>query len=188
MQYKSHGPQQNRDHSIVISMLEYVQLGHKALNMLLSCGQRSPFWIEPLVGIGINIALLRVFKISQWTLTIIQFAEQQLTDPYGIAESVFSLLNKMNVCRCVIGTHLPHFVSIWAQVSMSTHVLVVAQSIEQINGSFFPTSVENQPDISTEDKTMLAHTAGDYKVYQKYRATEFSYYPCSSASSELTPT
>lgn len=188
LQYKSRSPQQNRDHSTAISMLEYVQLGHKALNMLLSCGQRSPFWIESLVGIGINIALLWVFKISQWTLTIIQFAQQLLTDPYGVAESIFPSSIKRTYASCVISTHLPHFVSIWAQMSRSTHVAVVARSTEQINGSFFPTSAENQPDVSIEDKTMLAHTAGDYEVYQKYPATEFSYYPCSSASSQSTLT
>lgn len=30
---------------------------------------------------------------------MIQFAERLLTDPYGIAESIPSPLNKMNVCQ-----------------------------------------------------------------------------------------
>lgn len=98
-------------------------MGHKALNMLLSCGQRSPFWIESLVSIGINIALLQVFKISQWTLTIIQFAQQLLTDPYGVAESIFPLLNKMNICQlCYQHTSAPLRVNMGSDVQVHPRI------------------------------------------------------------------
>lgn len=50
---------------------------------------------------------------------------------------------------------------------------MLAQSIEQCNSSFVSISVENYLNVSGEGKTVLAHEAEDYKVYQKYCAKEF---------------
>lgn len=111
LQYKSHRPQQNRDHSTVTSMLESAQLEHKGLNTLLSCGKWSPFWIDPLVDIAINIAFL-------WVLKILPVGLNYYSVCWAIANKLLwysqaSPSIKRMCVSCAIGTHLAQFVSTW---------------------------------------------------------------------------